>query len=337
MKTNASFLTLLAAGFLSFAPAAYANFDYGHTCPTVEAALERLALEREDAAAEALKSGNAFAGTLNNHLPVPGNFQGYWALDNCEDPDVTTIYTKYFSYSLIYGAEACLQKVRNVQQGQDFTEINIPSDNLILQQKQSDALITGFTQDDAPADLNKDWQNNLSKESPTFTFKYCQTAPDPERYPLHAPGLKLIRYMDHALELCDQRSDLAFADNDDCHHLLYVMADSDINFELDKDEIKKAVLMLNYLAFINHNGAEIDNLTVSMEKAEERAAEMADIAVTIMDSDGNGTLTRQEIEDSYKKLPQNSPAWYFVQKKFKEIANIFPTFDRDNLGQTKAE
>ena len=336
MKKNAlKFAAIFGLSLSAFSSTSHAAFDYGHTCPTVEAALERLAIERENAAADALKSGNVET-SLNTHLPVPGKYQGYWALDNCEDPDVTTIYTKYFSYSLIYGAEACLQKVREVNEGQDFTEINIPSDNLVLQTKQ-DRLITGFTQDDAPADLQKSWESNLSNESPTFTFKYCQTPPDPEHYTLHAPGLKLIRYMDHALEICDQRRDLSFADNSDCHHLLFVMADGNVDFELTKDEIKKAVLMLNYLAFINHNGAAIDNLTVSMDKAADRATEMADVAMNIMDADGNGTLTRQEIEDNYKKLPQNSPAWYFVQKKFKEIANIFPTFDRDNLTKAATE
>lgn len=319
-------LLAIAICLLGFSTISYADFDYGRTCPTVEAALTRIAQEREDAAVEALKTGKLT--TMNVPVPIPGHYQGYWSLPGCENPDVTTVYTKYFSYSMIYGAEACIQQVRSVSEGKDFTEIRIPSDNIIKQLINEKTFQAGFTVDDAPADLEKTWSENVNPETPSFQFHYCG-APDPEHYQLHAPGLKLIRYLDHAVDICDQRNDLSFKDNSDCHHLLYVMADGNVDFELTKTEIKKALLMLNYLAFVNHNGAGIDNLTVSMEKAEKRAKKLANLAIQLLDTDGNGTLTRVEIVDNHKKMPNNSSEWYFFKKQFKSIANIFPSFDPD--------
>lgn len=326
--------SLIALGSLGVSSVSHAAFDYGRTCPTVQSALERIALERKDAAAEALKTGKVT--TLNMPVPVPGNYQGYWSLPNCNEPDVTTIYTKYFSYSLIFGAEACLQKVRSIAEGSDFMEIRVPSDNLIKQMEEGEkSFEVGFTVEDKPADLEKSWSENVNPKTPVFKFNYCSTAPDPEHYKLHAPGLKLIRYMDHAVDICDQRSDLAFKDNSDCHHLLYVMSDGNVDFELTAEEIKKALLMLNYLAFINHNGAAIDNLIGSMEKAEERAKKLAELAIKTLDTDGNGTLKRVEITDNYKKLPNNSPEWFYFKKQFKSLANMFPSFDPEYVKEEK--
>jgi hypothetical protein len=307
-----------------FSEKASADFDYGHTCPTVEAALIRIAQEYEDAAMTALKTGNAAPKEVA--VPIPGPYQGYWSLPNCNTPDVTTIYTKYFSYSLLFGAEACIQQVQNVAEGTDFTQISIPSDNIIKQYNAAEnSFEAGFTVDDAPADLSKNWEENLNEEAPIFKFRNCP-APNPDHYKLHAPGLKLIRYMDHAVTLCNQSADLSFADNEDCHHLLMVIADKDVNFALSAEEIKKGLLMLNYLSFVNHNGASIDNLTGSMEKAERRAQTLANLMISLMDEDKSGTLTRLEIEENYKKLPNNSSEWYYFKKMFRSLDNIFPSF-----------
>ena len=57
MKKNAlKFAAIFGLSLSAFSSTSHAAFDYGHTCPTVEAALERLAIERENAAADALKT-----------------------------------------------------------------------------------------------------------------------------------------------------------------------------------------------------------------------------------------------------------------------------------------
>tara|TARA_R110002124_G_scaffold149220_1_gene314953 strand:+ start:90350 stop:91348 length:999 start_codon:yes stop_codon:yes gene_type:complete len=313
---------------VSFSDKASADFNYGHTCPTVEAALIRIAQEHKDAAVNALKTG--IAAPAEVAVPIPGPYQGYWSLPNCDTPDVTTIYTKYFSYSLMFGAEACLQQVENVAEGSNFTQITVPSDNIIKQYNaEEESFEAAFTVNDDPADLSKSWAENINEESPVFKFHKC-SAPNPDHYKLHAPGLKLIRYMDHAVTICNQDPNLSFANNEDCHHLLLVIADADVNFEVSAEEIKKGLLMLNYLSFINHNGAAIDNLIGSMEKAEKRAETLSHLMITVMDEDKSGGLTRTEVENNYKKLPDNSSEWYYFKKMFKSLDNIFPSFALTN-------
>lgn len=330
MRYPLLFCSLLALNLNAYSAKSYADFDYGHTCPTVEAALERLALEREDAARQALTTGKHIV--INSSLPntpVPGNFQGYWSLPNCDAPKVTTIYTKYFSYSLIYGAEACLQKVHDVKQGADFTQITVPSDNTINKPLDDKRYIAGFTARNTLADLDKSWDENTPEQSAKFEFQLC-SAPDAEHYKTHAPGLKLIRYMDHALEICNQREDLAFKDNEDCHHLLFVMADDTVDFELTAEEIEKALQMLNYLAFVNHEGAAEDLLKDSMAVSDIKAKKLAQIAIKMLDKDGDGTLKRTELDNFYKKLPQNETSWPYFEKKFQSLSNIFPSFAKQD-------
>lgn len=319
------FFLLLLFFTIGFTGNARAEFDYGRTCPTVEAALIRLAQERENAAAEALKTGQV--SPLNFHnTPVPGNFQGYWSLPNCDTPDVTQVFTKYFSYSIIYGTEACLQKIRYIREGSNFTEFSVPSNYLVNRKLDDNSYITGFTLNNEPADLSKDWEGNRHPETQTFTFHYCP-APSPDHYKLHAPGLKFVRYLDHVLEICDQSQDLAFKNNEECHHLLYVMADDNVDFELTKEEIIKALKMLHYASYINHNGAMIENLRLSLDKAEKKAILFADLAVSLLDEDNNRTLKRTEITKNYKRLPEDSPEWFFFQRNFRSLGNIFPSFD----------
>lgn len=331
MRYPLLFCALFALSFGGFAEKSYADFDYGHTCPTVEAALKRIAQEREDAAKQALITGKEIV--LNASLPktpIPGSFQGYWSLPSCAAPEASSIYTKYFSYSLIYGAEACLQKIRDVQKGLDFTQITLPSDNTINQLHKNEYYVAGFTARHTTADLEKSWYENTPEDSISFKFHSCEKAPDPEHFKTHAAGLKLIRYLDHALELCEQDSDLAFKDNEDCHHLLYVMADDNVDFELTAEEIEKALLMLNYLAFVNHNGAAEDLLKDSMRVSGEKAKVLAQLAIRMLDKDGNGTLKRTELDNFDKKLPKNETSWPYFQKKFDSLSNIFPSFAQNS-------
>jgi|TARA_R110002126_G_scaffold13118_7_gene57324 hypothetical protein len=323
MRYPILFCFLLSLSFGGFTQKAFADFNYGKTCPTVEAALQRLSQERADSAANALKTGSQTP--LTTPTPIPGGFQGYWSLPNCDTPQASSIYTKYFSYSLIYGAEACLQKVRDVKKGLDFTQITLPSDNTVNQLHEKDHYIAGFTARDTLADLDKSWDENTPEDSVSFKFHYCP-APNPEHYKTHAPGLKLIRYLDHALELCEQSPDLAFKDNEDCHHLLFVMADDNVDFELTAEEIEKALQMVNYLAFANHNGAAEDLLRESMGVSAQKAKSLAQMAITRFDQDGNGTLKRTELDNFYKKVPQNEASWPYFKKKFHSLSNIFPSF-----------
>jgi Ca2+-binding EF-hand superfamily protein len=48
--------------------------------------------------------------------------------------------------------------------------------------------------------------------------------------------------------------------------------------------------------------------------------------ISLMDEDKSGTLTRLEIEENYKKLPNNSSEWDYFKKMFRSLNNIFPSF-----------
>ena len=68
------------------------------------------------------------------------------------------------------------------------------SDNIIKQYNaEEESFEAAFTVNDDPADLSKSWAENINEESPVFKFHKC-SAPNPDHYKLHAPGLKLILY-----------------------------------------------------------------------------------------------------------------------------------------------
>ena len=67
-----------------------------------------------------------------------------------------------------------------------------------------------------------------------------------------------------------------------------------------------------------------------MEKAEKRAETLSHLMITVMDEDKSGGLTRTEVENNYKKLPDNSSEWYYFKKMFKSLDNIFPSFALTN-------